>query len=53
MGIGSASVVTGAVLLIVDAFKHKNLSNAYTHNRFILTPMLSQDLAGIGLNYTF
>lgn len=53
MGIGSASVVTGAVLLIVDAFKHKKLANAYTHNRFMLTPMLSRDLAGIGLNYTF
>lgn len=52
IGIGSAAAITGSVLLIVDAFKHKNLNSSYT-NEFQITPYFGIDQAGMGLTYSF
>ena len=53
LGIGSAAAVTGAVLLIVDVFKHKDLTNHYTARAWELHPYFGTHESGLNLTYSF
>ena len=53
LGIGSGAALTGCVLLIVDAFKNRNRSEALTDRSWRLTPYTAPNATGINLTYLF
>lgn len=53
LGIGSGAALTGCVLLIVDAFKNRNRSEALTDRSWRLTPYTAPNATGINLTCLF